>query len=585
MLRLFSRLKSRRSQEKLVDVHVVKSAVLRHNAVFSYERIVNLRKTFTARHSFVIASIVGLAVLGYILSRASFSNAAVVTYYPSACLGTWQYADRAAGEPEGTIDDPSSVLEEYSAFHAGTEGSIYCGGFSPEDPSATGTLIEVSLSLVWRIGESASASAVPETVPEPQEASSSEPASSGEEGTISQEGGNAPATITSTTPLTTSTATTSMLLRLPLTSWFAVPRASAQESSPETTQSTTSQEVIPSSQQESAPESVPEPSSTVNVPAENPPPTEPATSPEKSPAGVSSTPPDDSSAVSGEATSPTIVSSSDPEVSTEVSGTPEEVGTEETPVTGDSGTNGGVGVLESPRVIQGPSEDFLEVAYSLDGTAWFELGRVNPSNWPSFTTHLPITTWDDVRRLQVRIGSLETSLLAIPHTYLDGIILSVQYEPPAVPQSEEVSVFHEEVDGENFNFENPLILEAPKEIPPHREELARERPVIDRGAAHRCAVTPFTGDIERGGRAVQFSLAVSPSRALAPFTISFGGLPNGVGAAASPDRGVGAQRVAVQFVAAPDAQTGSFSVAVVHQEVQPDNSILSNICQVNLLVR
>ncbi|MCA9356512.1 hypothetical protein KC852_03255, partial [Candidatus Nomurabacteria bacterium] len=78
--------------------------------------------------SFVIA----LAILtGSILLLRNREN--VATFYPSDCVGSWKYADRAEGE----IQEPTknSEIASYSAILSNSSGDIYCGNFTGEIPA------------------------------------------------------------------------------------------------------------------------------------------------------------------------------------------------------------------------------------------------------------------------------------------------------------------------------------------------------------------------------------------------------------------------------------------------------------------
>jgi hypothetical protein len=83
-----------------------------------------------------------------------------------------------------------------------------------------------------------------------------------------------------------------------------------------------------------------------------------------------------------------------------------------------------------------PDDNFLKVSYSLDGQTWIDLATVNQDNWQNFTATLPVTSWDDLKKLQVRIEGIPTALTQIPKVYLDGMFVEVHYEiPPASPIS------------------------------------------------------------------------------------------------------------------------------------------------------
>lgn len=100
--------------------------------------------------------------------------------------------------------------------------------------------------------------------------------------------------------------------------------------------------------------------------------------------------------------------------------------------TGVSSSSSSVPSLATPS----PDDHFLKVSYSLDGQTWIGLSEVSPSNWQNFTATLPVKSWDDLKKLQVKIEGIPTSLQQIPKVYLDGMFVEAHYEiPPVLPIS------------------------------------------------------------------------------------------------------------------------------------------------------
>ncbi len=73
----------------------------------------------------------------------------------------------------------------------------------------------------------------------------------------------------------------------------------------------------------------------------------------------------------------------------------------------------------------GPAVNFLEVSYSLDGQTWQVLGDVNQNNWQGLTFNIPVTSWDDINKLQIQLSPLPT--MDMPEIDLDGMWLQVGY--------------------------------------------------------------------------------------------------------------------------------------------------------------
>lgn len=74
----------------------------------------------------------------------------------------------------------------------------------------------------------------------------------------------------------------------------------------------------------------------------------------------------------------------------------------------------------------GNSPDFLEVIYSLDGRDLQSLTKVNENNWKNKTVNIPISSWDDIGKLQIQLNPLPA--VDMPKIYLDGMWLEVEYD-------------------------------------------------------------------------------------------------------------------------------------------------------------
>ena len=83
-------------------------------------------------------------------------------------------------------------------------------------------------------------------------------------------------------------------------------------------------------------------------------------------------------------------------------------------------------VIVSPLPPADSFKDFLEVSYSFDGIRWTAIGRVNRDNWKNFKVEVPVTSWDEVKRLQIMISVLPT-IDEKPDIYLDNISMRAEY--------------------------------------------------------------------------------------------------------------------------------------------------------------
>lgn len=105
-----------------------------------------------------------------------------------------------------------------------------------------------------------------------------------------------------------------------------------------------------------------------------------------------------------------------------------------------STTDSGIGPIPSSTVTstipapapEQPDQNFLELDYSLDGETWIPIQKVNPENWQDLTITLPISSWDDLKNVQVRVTQIPTLLDPVPHVYLDGMLLEAHYDVPPV---------------------------------------------------------------------------------------------------------------------------------------------------------
>ncbi len=71
------------------------------------------------------------------------------------------------------------------------------------------------------------------------------------------------------------------------------------------------------------------------------------------------------------------------------------------------------------------------MSYSTDGQNWIDIAEVNAANWPNFTVTLPISNWQDLANLQVRIENIATTQDPVPPVYLDGMFVEAHYEVPS----------------------------------------------------------------------------------------------------------------------------------------------------------
>jgi hypothetical protein len=69
----------------------------------------------------------------------------------------------------------------------------------------------------------------------------------------------------------------------------------------------------------------------------------------------------------------------------------------------------------------------LRILYTLDGVTWLPLGEVNNSNWRGAKFEIPLTSWDDISKMQISLERIDT-YDKTPSIYLDGMKIDVEYE-------------------------------------------------------------------------------------------------------------------------------------------------------------
>ncbi len=130
----------------------------------SMSRVINLKKKlpaiqvnmdqvknwwFAHQHKFFVITAVLVGAL--ILSSFSTGHASVATFHPSTCLGDWEKAENATGEPSVPPESSAGDFSlENSARMPASVSSIYCGGFKGEIPQFT-TPTAFKLTLSWSV--------------------------------------------------------------------------------------------------------------------------------------------------------------------------------------------------------------------------------------------------------------------------------------------------------------------------------------------------------------------------------------------------------------------------------------------------
>jgi len=239
---------------------------------------------------------------------------------------------------------------------------------------------------------------------------------------------------------------------------------------------------------------------------------------------------------------------------------------------------------DTPILPPSPDDDFLQVSYSTDGQNWIDVAKVNVNNWPNFTVTLPISNWQDLQDLQVRIENISTTQDPIPPVYLDGMFLEAHYELPASPAANDLSGIISAVEEPLASLTQPPPAPAPSS---QTAPIVQPPPVeiFDKNAAQTCVIEPFSQTIIAGASGT-FTIALSPNSSSAAYGLTIGKLPAGISGVLDPASGPAAPATSTLTLTVDSgAKPGSFNTVVVYREYYPlvDNS-LPDFCQFNVVV-
>lgn len=543
---------------------------------FGSENVLDLRRAFHRRPEVRAAALLAALAVIFFSYQRIFTRAEVADFFPTTCLGTWQNPDQAQGAPQAfTAEGASGALNaSNSAVYAGDDGEIFCGGFVPGNYEPQGKLIGVGLTLAIRVGETAfsppgrPSSSVDAILPDgkppetfPSVASSSIEQDSAARSAASSANPAVPTTIekekfsdvpedapgvpnAASSSIENATTSAGPLLRRFAAALFKLVFAEETTSTP-------------------PPHSPPAPEQpTETMPSPSAPDGGGSTTPPFSEAGASSAgmtePSSTEESLGPTKMIPPIAAPLHPvspsEEKSPVSSTTEEILLASSTERSDaSGTLGPVVIPPPP-----PDEHFLEVSYSLDGKTWNPVERISPDNWPNFTVALPLTSWEDLKKVQVSIKAVPTTLISPPRTYLDGMLLEARYELPPVISDKATST--------------PAAA-GPKELI-----------TFDPRSKHACSVEPFSQSVQPGGSAV-YRIILKPSAPIAGYELVLGDLPAGVSAAFGKANGFAASEEQLAINVASGTEAASYNIVVVYRERSENGEFLPNFCKLNLIIQ
>lgn len=427
-----------------------------------------IRDSLRGRTKLVLITL--LLVIGSIFTIQSvFTRTEVIEFYPSTCLGSWKNPERAQGEPDNFLSEDKEDISDFSEVNSAVldvgEGQIFCGGFVPSDFSESGEVKSVDLTISWKIEglpkvELPEPTVLPETMSTSTSSSTEEVVSDvAEEGSKEVEGVEEGGEGGRVDPVDSPNPPNSL-------NRFLVPLVYAHE-----------EDVI--QENLSVEPNVVEPP--LQDPAESP-------SSEEKPIEGDITPVEEKVGVN------------------EVADTKDALETREGLDTSQKiQERGGVEGVEAEAEAEATTtpleefiyeppqdfdENFLKISYSLDGQNWIFISKVSNLNWENLTFSLPVSSWEDLRKIQLSVETIPSALDQLPKVYLDGFVMNVQYDiPPAVDIFEGDSISNDDLEQIRLPEQTPVIELSPdkKPISPDGDDKSfgsDETPIFDFDLKH-----------------------------------------------------------------------------------------------------
>lgn len=341
--------------------------------------------------------ILGLAACAVLLvffktsTRAPAAKADSAVYYPNTCLGGWQNPQGASGQSDIPAGDTtaSDFTINNSAFLASSVASqIFCGYFPVDDHANPPSRVTVTFNWSMGASQQQASSTVNQTSSSAGQFSSSQSASQSSQSSSGGSGGS----LSSSSGLIIATST-----------GFVV-ATSSSDSSASAAASTT-----------------PSASSTASVQTIVPDPTQSTTTaPASAPAAVAATTTANATAApvsTSAATTPAAAPATDNSASAASSSAP----TSFLYKIIDALT--AKALADSSGFSQNP---FFQISYTTDGTNWTTAGTVSAGNFAGYSIVIPVSSWDDLKNLEIKIETLPT-VASKPDVYLESIALNVSY--------------------------------------------------------------------------------------------------------------------------------------------------------------
>ncbi|MDI6733943.1 MAG: hypothetical protein QMD50_00410 [Patescibacteria group bacterium] len=552
------------------------------------KRTLNLRKKFYERKPIVALLFVFLISSGIFVLRSALTKAEAADFYPNTCLGTWQNPQNAQGVPE-TFSSATIFDENNSAVFASGSERIFCGSFVPPDYETEGSITNAGLTLVWDfVGVSSSLSITEPIIEETSTATSSSPSESNPnllpDASSTQENSSGTSLYFNKNKLS--------LLDLFFNKVYAEGELMVDTTTIQVVSVDDNKDITSSTVQESL-------DLNSNVATGS------VSEIENSSQATSSF--DETSIFLetvnlGEAS--TTEASTTVIIASPIIAPLEPISSSSEPIL--NGTDATISSIVAPVTVLELiepviDENFILISYSFDGQEWIELKKANQDNWQNLTVTLPVKSWDELKKIQISIENIPTSLSQIPQIYLDGMFLEAHYElSPELVVGGGVVLESDDSNGVDLSEADQLIESnlssssvsqlATKPLPRvsiksdgFNLESEQTDFILDPKALYGCRIEPFSQIIKKNNPA-HYLVNLKQSNKETPFRITLGDLPLGVVASFSSSGFEESGAVSLDFSLGDNASQGSYNIVAVYEELGKDGLVSSNMCQLNLII-
>lgn len=513
------------------------------------------------------------------------TKADTIVFYPNSCLGGWRNSENAKGEPD--INE-GALIEEFnennSAVLENAISQIFCGDFGGEAiPDSEIKKVSLKLSLALKIGNAEQS-----------------------------DNFSIPPFETTSTPEIIN-ATTSEETNIPSINPFIKPEERTS-STAEVPELNSESEQIPLQQSVEPPAIENQTAPAIENPVpENPAPENPA--PVDAPASgqqsnnffwdkiirvvfAEEVTPESQEIITSIQNEPSAISA--PILDNSVSST-ELLPIEEITTSSQDEIASGTEII-SPVITPEVQNPFLEVFFTLDGENWQSLGKIGQENWEGLILEIPVNSWENVSKIQIKIESL-SPVESLPVVYLDGMRLEVEYKEINSTQEGSMGVLStvfddgdQTVDIINSSSSNTdlsssddgdsgaISLSSGDKVEKVEKNQKIELKIFDGEAEHSCSISLLSQEIRKNESAI-YQISLKSSSADKFYETVLGGLPTdtrGVFGAAAKEQEL--IKVPLIITAGQNPQTGSFNITVVYREVQNGGEVLANFCQLNLII-